>query len=73
MTFSHSHTDLSLMEERPRRGKTLERHDGPTTHQRCPVARPQGLIAPPQLATPAFSPNAPVPFACPTPRPYAQD
>lgn len=39
--------DLSLMEERPSRGQTLERHDEPSTHCRCPMARSQSLMAPP--------------------------
>lgn len=49
-------TDLSFMEEWPCRGKTLERHDGSSSHCRVPVARPQGLRNPATTLATVFCP-----------------
>lgn len=50
LSFSSFHAifvDLSLMEEWPSRGKTLERHDESSAHCCCPMARSQSLKDPP--------------------------
>lgn len=43
----HIFLDLSLMEEWPSRGKTLERHDESSAYRCCPMARSQSLKDPP--------------------------
>lgn len=50
-------TDLSFMEEWPCRGKTLERHDGSSSHCRVPVARSQGLRNPATNLPTVFFPS----------------
>lgn len=63
-------TDLSFMEEWPRRSKTLERHDRASSHCRGPVARSKGLRDPaadlPIFFSPQeFSHSAPAFSTCP--------
>lgn len=55
--FTHSlsllnYADISLVEEWPSRGKTLEGYDGSSSHCCCPVACPQSLMDPPTSPAP---------------------
>ncbi|KAG9352599.1 hypothetical protein JZ751_021013, partial [Albula glossodonta] len=71
---------LSIVEEWPRRSKALEGHDRTPAYCSSPMARPQGLIAPPItpffcLQGPSHTTPPPSLLPHPTPKtcPYAQD